>query len=79
METFFEKTLDGGGNWSVDAAPDRGQANPHEGQTQSAGIEFEIVPIVQRHFFELAPSTETAEGAFAFRKQKSPSRYRIVL
>lgn len=28
---------------------------------------------------ELAPSAKTAEGAFASRKQKFPSRYRIVL
>jgi len=44
-----------------------------------AGIELEFDPTVQKHFFELAPSAKTAEGAFAFRKQKSPSRYRIVL
>jgi len=42
-----------------------------------AGIELEFDPTVQKHFFELAPSAKTAEGAFAFRKQKS--RYRIVL
>ncbi|NEW09741.1 recombinase family protein [Paenibacillus sp. SYP-B3998] len=44
-----------------------------------AGIELEFDPTVQKHFFELAPSAKTAEGAFAFRRQKSPSRYRIVL
>ncbi|WP_029192400.1 hypothetical protein [Paenibacillus harenae] len=44
-----------------------------------AGIELEFDPTVQKHFFELALSAKTAEGAFAFRKQKSPSRYRIVL
>lgn len=44
-----------------------------------AGIELEFDPTAQKHFFELAPSAKTAEGAFAFRKQKSPSRYRIVL
>jgi hypothetical protein len=43
------------------------------------GIEIELAPTVHKHFFELAPSAKTAEGAFAFRKQKSPSRYRIVL
>lgn len=44
-----------------------------------AGIELEFDQTVQKHFFELAPSAKHAEGAFAFRKQKSPSRYRIVL
>jgi site-specific DNA recombinase len=44
-----------------------------------AGIELEFDPTIQKHFFELAPSAKTAEGAFAFRKQKSPSRYHIVM
>ncbi|QHW32237.1 hypothetical protein GZH47_16460 [Paenibacillus rhizovicinus] len=44
-----------------------------------AGIELEFDPTVQKHIFELVPSAKQAEGAFAFRKQKSPSRYRIVL
>ena len=44
-----------------------------------AGIELELDPTIEKHFFELAPSAKPAEGAFAFRKQKSPSRYRIVL
>ena len=44
-----------------------------------AGIELEFDQTVQKHFFELAPSAKMAEGAFAFRKQKSSSRYRIVL
>lgn len=44
-----------------------------------AGVELEFDPTIQKHFFELAPSAKTAEGAFAFRKQKSPSRYRIIL
>lgn len=43
------------------------------------GIELEFDPKVQKHFFELAPSPKTAEGAFAFRKQKSPSKYTIVI
>ncbi|MCC2684113.1 MAG: hypothetical protein K0R75_1012 [Paenibacillaceae bacterium] len=44
-----------------------------------AGIEIELDPTIEKHFFELAPSAKPAEGAFAFRKQKSPSRYRLVL
>ncbi len=43
------------------------------------GIELEFDPKVQKHFFELAPSAKTAEGAFAFHKQKSPSKYIIVI
>ena len=42
------------------------------------GIELEFDPKVQKHFFELAPFAKTAEGAFAFHKQKSPSKYIIV-
>ncbi|MGM0884464.1 MAG: hypothetical protein ACQEXQ_25920 [Bacillota bacterium] len=48
-------------------------------RSKVAGIELEFDPTVQKHFFELALSAKTEEGAFAFRKQKSPSRYRIVL
>ncbi|RAV00163.1 recombinase family protein [Paenibacillus sp. YN15] len=50
-----------------------------KGPRNVSGIELELDPTIQKHFFELAPSAKTAEGAFAFRKQKSPSRYRIVL
>ncbi|WP_083677863.1 recombinase family protein [Paenibacillus sp. FSL R7-0337] len=42
-------------------------------------IELEFNPQVQQHFFELAPSAETAEGAFAVHRQKSPSRYTIII
>jgi site-specific DNA recombinase len=41
----------------------------------------DLIPVnqVQQHSFELAPSVETAEGAFAVNRQKSPSRYIIIL
>lgn len=42
-------------------------------------IELEFNPQVQQHFFELAPSAEMAEGAFAVNRQKSPSRYIIII
>lgn len=50
-----------------------------KGPRNVSGIELELDPTIQKHFFELAPSAKQAEGAFAFRKQKSPSRYRLVL
>ncbi|AIQ34451.1 MULTISPECIES: hypothetical protein [Paenibacillus] len=42
-------------------------------------IELEFNPQVRQHFFKLTPSAKTAEGAFAVIRQKSPSRYIIIL
>lgn len=42
-------------------------------------IELELDPTVQQHFFELALSAKTAEGAFAFRKQKPTAKINLVL
>ncbi|RNB62017.1 recombinase family protein [Brevibacillus gelatini] len=43
------------------------------------GIELEFDEGIKKCFLTLAPSTDKVEGAFAFRKQKSPSRYTLVI
>ncbi|WP_409340840.1 hypothetical protein [Paenibacillus sp. MBLB4367] len=54
------------------------QVHVKDGRTPQ-GIELEIDAKLQKHFFEFAPSAQTAEGAFASRKQKFPAKYTIVI
>jgi site-specific DNA recombinase len=43
------------------------------------GIELELDPALQNHFFEPAPSAKAAGGAFAFPKQKPTAKITLVL
>lgn len=58
---------------------ERYHADPIRGSEEHAKHQTGIQPAGATAFFELAPSTETAEGAFAVNQQKSSSRFIIII